>query len=531
MADQDQTNQQAGSDAPSFNLQRVYLKDLSLEMPNAPHVFLEQEAPQVEVSINVGGQRLAETVFESTVTVTVTTRVNDKVLYLVEGTQAGIFELANIPAEQMDPLLGIVCPTMLYPYLRANVADAITRTSLPALHLAEVNFQALYEQRLAEMAQQQPDAANGNDSGIILPRAPRASKSAAAMSQARPATLRVAVLGAGSWGTALAAAASRRHPTVLWARDGAQAQAMAARHENTRYLPGVALPHALQVSADLAQALAHLAHDPAHALIILGVPVAGMTPLCTELAARLPALGLQAVPLVWTCKGFEEQTARLPHETVQAALGAMPGLAAGVLSGPSFAREVAQGLPVALTVASGSSAVRDAVTTALHGAAVRIYASTDVVGVEVGGALKNVIAVACGICDGLALGTNARAALITRGLAEMARFGAALGAQQETFAGLTGLGDLVLTATGELSRNRRVGLEIGAGRKLADILASGMTAEGVRCARAARDRARALNIELPITEAVCAVLFEGLSPMTAVSALLAREARPESPTP
>ncbi|CPL36670.1 glycerol-3-phosphate dehydrogenase [NAD(P)+] [Bordetella pertussis] len=160
--------------------------------------------------------------------------------------------------------------------------------------------------------------------------------------------------------------------------------------------------------------------------------------------------------------------------------------------------------------------MRDAVTTALHGAAVRIYASTDVVGVEVGGALKNVIAVACGICDGLA---------------EMARFGAALGAQQETFAGLTGLGDLVLTATGELSRNRRVGLEIGAGRKLADILASGMTAEGVRCARAARDRARALNIELPITEAVCAVLFEGLSPMTAVSALLAREARPESPTP
>ncbi|MFJ1300571.1 protein-export chaperone SecB [Pseudomonadota bacterium AL_CKDN230030165-1A_HGKHYDSX7] len=168
MADQDQTNQQAGSDAPSFNLQRVYLKDLSLEMPNAPHVFLEQEAPQVEVSINVGGQRLAETVFESTVTVTVTTRINDKTLYLVEGTQAGIFELANIPEEQMDPLLGIVCPTMLYPYLRANVADAITRTSMPALHLAEVNFQALYEQRIAELTQQQQQQ-GGNDSGIILP--------------------------------------------------------------------------------------------------------------------------------------------------------------------------------------------------------------------------------------------------------------------------------------------------------------------------------------------------------------------------
>jgi preprotein translocase subunit SecB len=164
----EQSNPQAGGDAPSFNLQRVYLKDLSLEMPNAPHIFLEQEAPQVEVSINVGGQRLTETLFESTVTVTVTTRIGDKVLYLVEGTQAGIFELANIPADQMDPLLGIVCPTMVYPYLRANVADAITRTSLPALHLAEVNFQALYEQRIAELSQQETQQA-GNESGIILP--------------------------------------------------------------------------------------------------------------------------------------------------------------------------------------------------------------------------------------------------------------------------------------------------------------------------------------------------------------------------
>lgn len=166
MAD-DQNNQQE-SDAPAFNMQRVYLKDLSLEMPNAPHIFLEQETPQVEVSVNVGGQRLAETVFESTVTATVTTRINDKVLYLVEATQAAIFELANIPAEQMDPILGIVCPTMVYPYLRANVADAITRTSLPPLHLAEVNFQALYEQQIAQL-QQQGDAANGSDSGIILP--------------------------------------------------------------------------------------------------------------------------------------------------------------------------------------------------------------------------------------------------------------------------------------------------------------------------------------------------------------------------
>lgn len=345
------------------------------------------------------------------------------------------------------------------------------------------------------------------------------------MTQA-PAPLNIAVLGAGSWGTALAAAASRRHRTTLWARDAAQAEAMAKSHENTRYLPDVALPGTLGITSDLAEALAPLAVAPSQTLIILGVPVAGLDAICRELAARLPALGLAHTPVVWTCKGFEADTARLPHEIVAEALSGtnIPG---GVLSGPSFAREVARGLPVALTIASEHETVRSATTTALHGGAVRVYASTDVAGVEVGGALKNVIAVACGISDGLALGTNARAALITRGLAEMSRFGVALGAQAETFAGLTGLGDLVLTATGELSRNRRVGLEIGAGRKLADILASGITAEGVRCARAALQRARTLGVELPITEAVCAVLFEGVAPVTAVSALLAREARLE----
>ncbi|EJO30913.1 NAD(P)H-dependent glycerol-3-phosphate dehydrogenase [Achromobacter marplatensis] len=337
--------------------------------------------------------------------------------------------------------------------------------------------------------------------------------------------LRVAVLGAGSWGTALAAASSRRHATLLWARDAAQAASMADTHENARYLPGIALPQALNFSSDLDATLRSLQDEGARRLIVLGVPVAGLTAICGELSRRLPALGLQDTPIVWTCKGFEADTARLPHEIMRQAL---PGAVGGALSGPSFAREVAQGLPVALTVASTSAALREATTTAFHGAALRVYASADLIGVEVGGALKNVIAVACGIGDGLKLGTNARAALITRGLAEMTRFGVALGARPETFAGLTGLGDLVLTATGELSRNRRVGLEIGAGRKLADILASGITAEGVRCARAALDRARAINVELPITEAVCAVLFDGVAPMTAVSALLARDARDES---
>jgi preprotein translocase subunit SecB len=170
MSDQNTPADQAQNpNTPVFNMQRVYLKDLSLEMPNAPNIFLEQEGPKVEVAINVGGQALAETVFESTITVTVTTRIGDKVLYLVEATQGGVFEIANVPAEQLDPLMGIVCPTMLYPYLRANVADAITRTSLPPLHLAEVNFQALFEQRMAEAAQAAPASTAASDSGLILP--------------------------------------------------------------------------------------------------------------------------------------------------------------------------------------------------------------------------------------------------------------------------------------------------------------------------------------------------------------------------
>jgi len=335
----------------------------------------------------------------------------------------------------------------------------------------------------------------------------------------------VAVLGAGSWGTALAIAASRRHPTLLWARDPAQAAAMAAQRQNARYLPDVPLPPSLHITPDLDQVLTSLREDGAEPLIFLTVPVAGLAPICRELCHRLPTTGLTNAFVVWACKGFEETTARLPHELVRQTL---PEITGGALSGPSFASEVARGLPVALTVASATPALCTRVTTALHGDSMRVYASTDVVGVEVGGALKNVIAVACGIADGLQLGANARAALITRGLVEMKRLGVALGAQADTFVGLTGLGDLVLTATGELSRNRRVGLEIGSGRPLSDILASGITAEGVRCARAALTRARASGVELPITAAVCAVLFEGMAPMTAVSSLLAREARYEN---
>ncbi len=344
------------------------------------------------------------------------------------------------------------------------------------------------------------------------------------------AGLRVAVLGAGAWGTALAAAAAPLNPTLLWSRSPEQARALAEQHQNTRYLPGIALPAALQSTGDMMAVYQHLA-DGDRALIILGVPVAGLQQACRQLADQLPRHGLRHASVVWTCKGFDAEQARLPHEVAQAELAKVATLGTGVVSGPSFAKEVAQGLPAALTVASASATVRDDAIAALHGGALRVYASTDVVGVEVGGAVKNVIAIACGIADGLDMGANARAALVTRGLAEMARLGLAMGAQAETFAGLTGLGDLVLTATGDLSRNRRVGLEIGRGRSLADILAEGMTAEGVRCARATLQRAQALAVDLPITQAVCHVLFDGLAPARAVELLLGREARFETGAP
>lgn len=345
-----------------------------------------------------------------------------------------------------------------------------------------------------------------------------------------PQRLRVSVLGAGSWGTALAVLASAQTDTLLWARDPELADAIGQAHTNRRYLPDIALPQALRATADFQQAVDHACQGPdGQGLIILGVPVVGLDSLCTRLAKALPAAGLQRLSVVWTCKGFQPDTGQLPQQIAQQAFSGLPGLGLGVLSGPSFAREVAQGLPVALTIATHQDWTAQAVIDAMHGSNARIYSSTDIVGVEVGGALKNVMAIACGISDGLKLGTNARAALITRGLAEMQRLGLALGGQAATFSGLTGLGDLVLTATGDLSRNRQVGIAIAQGKTLDDILAGGMTAEGVRCARAALALGRQHRVALPITEAVCKVLFEGLAPERAVSGLLSREARPESP--
>ncbi|HET8598347.1 MAG TPA: NAD(P)H-dependent glycerol-3-phosphate dehydrogenase [Castellaniella sp.] len=341
--------------------------------------------------------------------------------------------------------------------------------------------------------------------------------------------VRLTVLGAGSWGTALAALSSIRADTLLWARDRGTARDIAQTHRNPRYLPDIELPASLRATDDWGAALTHVLQGPAAAtrLIVLGVPMAGLDEVCRRLAETLTKKPAGPVHLLWTCKGISPDTQQWPHQIVSQALSHASWLQAGVLSGPSFAREVARGLPVALTVASTRAETGQAAQAAFHGSQARIYTTRDIIGVEVGGALKNVMAIACGISDGLRLGTNARAALITRGLAEIQRLGVALGGRAETFTGLTGLGDLVLTATGELSRNRQVGVALGSGQPLDAVLASGMTAEGVRCARAALALGRRHEIELPITEAVCQVLFHGLSPHQAVAALLAREARPE----
>jgi glycerol-3-phosphate dehydrogenase (NAD(P)+) len=328
--------------------------------------------------------------------------------------------------------------------------------------------------------------------------------------------MRIAVFGAGAWGTALARHAAARHDVVLWTRDPAHAEAIRAAGENARYLPGVRLDGPVEATADVAAAARGAD------LLVLASSMAGLRPVAGAVAA---ALGEATPPALWLCKGLEAGTSLLPHEVIGQA---WPGAASGALSGPSFAQEVAAGLPVALTVASTRDEVSRAAVEAFHHGAARIYRSPDVVGVEVAGALKNVMAIATGISDGLGLGQNARAALLTRGLAEIGRYGAALGARPETFMGLAGVGDLVLTCTGDLSRNRRVGLALARGEALEAILAAlGHVAEGVACCRAVRASAHRLGVELPITDAVGDVLFEGRPPRDAVAALLAREPKNE----
>ncbi|MCS0614209.1 NAD(P)-dependent glycerol-3-phosphate dehydrogenase [Massilia kyonggiensis] len=332
---------------------------------------------------------------------------------------------------------------------------------------------------------------------------------------------KITVLGAGAWGTAVAIALAARHDVLLWGRNPAQMAQAAGARENTEYLPGFPFPDGLDVTADFDAAVAHVVVNAGEApLLIAACPVAGLRPLLQQLKGR-------AIPnIVWLCKGFEYETGLLPHQVVREVLGdAVP---AAALSGPSFAQEVARGLPCALTVASTDKALRDRVVALVHGGNMRVYSCDDMVGVEVGGAVKNILAIATGTADGLGLGLNARAALITRGLAEITRLGTALGGQAGTFMGLTGMGDLILTCTGDLSRNRRVGLALAQGKPLDTIVRElGHVAEGVPCAKAVRELAARLGVDMPITNAVAGVLFDGDSASDMVTRLLARDPRDE----
>jgi glycerol-3-phosphate dehydrogenase (NAD(P)+) len=326
--------------------------------------------------------------------------------------------------------------------------------------------------------------------------------------------MRLAILGAGAWGTALSVVYAEEHGVTLWARDAAQREALRTTRRS-RYLAEVVLRGKVEVAEDPVAAIRDADVG------IIATPTAGL-----RHAAGLVHLAAVRRPVVWVCKGFEQSSGKLPHQVVAEVLGATAPAAA--LSGPSFALEVARGLPTAVTLAAADAGFARDLARELHQRRLRLYFTDDLVGVEVGGAVKNVMAIATGISDGLGLGLNARAALITRGLAEVARLGVALGGRAETFMGLAGAGDLILTCTGDLSRNRRVGLALGRGERLDAILAGlGHVAEGVHTAREVDAIARARAIDMPITREVCAVLFEGRAPAEAVAQLLARDPKAE----
>jgi len=327
--------------------------------------------------------------------------------------------------------------------------------------------------------------------------------------------MKLAILGAGAWGTALALSLSKDHQVSLWSRDADHLAEVARSRSNERYLPGFALPHSIRIEPSLAAAICEAK------LVLVVVPTAGFR----DTLRQLTACDI-AVPVIWACKGFEPDTAKLLHQVAEEEL---PGaIERGVLSGPSFAHEVAQGLPCALTLAAREGTFARHTAVALNHNRMRIYSSTDVLGVELGGAIKNVMAIAAGIADGMGFGYNARAALITRGLAEMTRLGMRLGGRLETFMGLTGVGDLILTCTGDLSRNRTVGKQLAAGKPLDAILGElGHAAEGVHTCAEVLKKAREVGVEMPITQEVYRVMFEGLSPRQAVEDLLSREPKAE----
>ena len=339
--------------------------------------------------------------------------------------------------------------------------------------------------------------------------------------------MKVTLLGAGAWGTAMAVQAARhvQGEVYLWSRSAEQLDKIQHSGENRSYLPGIELPQKLLFESDFTKLIKKLSSTD---LLVIATPMSGLS----ETIAQVLKIAEHPLNIIWLCKGLEPKTALLPHQVVERedklhSHGLVHSY--GALSGPSFAREVGAGMPCALTVASTSPKLCETVQAAFHHGNMRVYSSDDLIGVELGGAIKNVLAIAAGIGDGLDLGLNARAAVLTRGLAEMMRIVKAAGGRPETCMGLTGVGDLILTATGDLSRNRRVGLELAAGKSLQEILAGlGHVAEGVLCAAAVGDLAKRLNVDMPITAMMGEVLSGKLTPSEAVKKLMGRDPKIEA---
>jgi glycerol-3-phosphate dehydrogenase (NAD(P)+) len=340
--------------------------------------------------------------------------------------------------------------------------------------------------------------------------------------------MKVTLLGAGAWGTAMAVQAAhylQEGDVCLWSRSKQQLADIQEHRENRTYLSGVKLPERLKLESDFSAAIKRLSSSD---LLVIATPMSGLS----ETIAQALKVAEHPLNIIWLCKGLEPNTALLPHQVVERESTIHShGLthSYGALSGPSFAREVGAGMPCALTIASKSTKLCETVQAAFHHGNMRVYSSDDLIGVELGGAIKNVLAIAAGIGDGLDLGLNARAAVLTRGLAEMMRLVKAAGGKSETCMGLTGVGDLILTATGNLSRNRRVGLELAAGKSLPEILGSlGHVAEGVLCAQAVSDLAERLGVEMPITTMMGEVLSGKLNSHDAVKKLMGRDPKIES---
>jgi glycerol-3-phosphate dehydrogenase (NAD(P)+) len=343
--------------------------------------------------------------------------------------------------------------------------------------------------------------------------------------------MNVTILGGGAWGTAIAIHLAKYQSQIpnskitLWVRDPSKAKEIIQTRKNVQYLPSIELPPNLNITSDWDTAVAQAMTSKD--LIVIATPLSALAEIAEQLCQRTLENNQVIQHWLWLCKGIEANSGKLPHEIVEKVLetqGQTDAIHYGVLSGPSFAKEVAQGLPCALTVASKFNDLNEMTQTLFHQKSMRIYVTDDVTGVELGGAIKNVLAIATGIADGLELGLNARAALITRGLNEMSRIGIAMGAKMETFLGLAGLGDLILTATGELSRNRRVGLELAKNHSLEEILNQlGHVAEGVRCAQAIERLAQKFHVETPIISAVCDILFRDVKALDVVNKMMSRD--------